>query len=177
MSTTANPMCTPIVIEKQARASQAKVIVTQAAFVEKVRKYADESEVKIVVIGEPVPEGGIHFSILACADENELPDVEVQPDDVVALHICQPLQLDTNYCIPIMHNHEMFRWIPSLAGFSVAGVMLTHKGLLTSGAQQVDGENPNLYLHSEDVLLCVLPLFHIYSTPCRCVGCVLVPQS
>lgn len=43
------------------------------------------------------------------------------------------------------------------------GVMLTHKGLVTSIAQQVDGENPNLYFHQEDVILCVLPLFHIYS--------------
>jgi 4-coumarate--CoA ligase len=28
---------------------------------------------------------------------------------------------------------------------------------------QVDGENPNLYFSKDDVLLCVLPLFHIYS--------------
>ncbi|XP_042520814.1 4-coumarate--CoA ligase-like [Macadamia integrifolia] len=41
--------------------------------------------------------------------------------------------------------------------------MLSHKGLVTSVAQQVDGENPNLYLTSEDVSLCVLPMFHIYS--------------
>jgi 4-coumarate--CoA ligase len=27
----------------------------------------------------------------------------------------------------------------------------------------VDGENPNLHFSSEDVLLCLLPLFHIYS--------------
>jgi len=41
--------------------------------------------------------------------------------------------------------------------------MLTHKGLITSVAQQVDGDNPNLYFHSEDVILCVLPMFHIYA--------------
>lgn len=34
---------------------------------------------------------------------------------------------------------------------------------VTSVAQQVDGENPNLYFRQDDVLLCVLPLFHIYS--------------
>ncbi|GAB2246890.1 hypothetical protein Droror1_Dr00006772 [Drosera rotundifolia] len=139
MSTTANPLCTPMEIEKQARASKAKVIITQAAFVEKVKKYADESGVKIVVIGDPVPEGCIHFSVLASVDENGLPDVEVHPDDVVAL----PYSSGTT-------------GLPK-------GVMLTHKGLVTSVAQQVDGDNPNLYLHSEDVLLCVLPLFHIYS--------------
>ncbi|KAI7726850.1 hypothetical protein M8C21_002787, partial [Ambrosia artemisiifolia] len=42
------------------------------------------------------------------------------------------------------------------------GVMLTHKRLVTSVAQQVDGENPNMWIHSEDILICVLPLFHIY---------------
>ncbi|CAA6672203.1 unnamed protein product [Spirodela intermedia] len=36
-------------------------------------------------------------------------------------------------------------------------------GLPKGVAQQVDGENPNLWFRSEDVVLCVLPLFHIYS--------------
>lgn len=65
--------------------------------------------------------------------------VQIKPDDVVAL----PYSSGTT-------------GLPK-------GVMLTHKGLVTSVAQQVDGENPNLYIHSEDVMLCVLPLFHIYS--------------
>lgn len=41
--------------------------------------------------------------------------------------------------------------------------MLTHKGLVTSVAQQVDGENPNLYFHRDDVILCGLPMFRIYA--------------
>ncbi|PKU59257.1 4-coumarate--CoA ligase 3-like [Dendrobium catenatum] len=43
------------------------------------------------------------------------------------------------------------------------GVMLTHRSMITSIAQQVDGGNPNLFLKSDDVVLCVLPLFHIFS--------------
>lgn len=44
------------------------------------------------------------------------------------------------------------------------GVMLTHKNLVSSIAQQVDGDNPNLHLKAgEDVVLCVLPLFHIFA--------------
>jgi len=59
------------------------------------------------------------------------------------------------------------------------GVMLTHRGLVTSVAQQVDGENPNLHLRKEDVLLCVLPLFHIYALnsvllPALRAGCAIV---
>lgn len=34
---------------------------------------------------------------------------------------------------------------------------------MTSVAQQVDGENPNLHMTSDDVLMCVLPMFHIYA--------------
>lgn len=37
------------------------------------------------------------------------------------------------------------------------------KRLVTSVAQQVDGENPNVHLTSDDVLMCVLPMFHIYA--------------
>ncbi|KAF2919922.1 hypothetical protein DAI22_08g171400 [Oryza sativa Japonica Group] len=43
------------------------------------------------------------------------------------------------------------------------GVMLSHRGLVTSVAQLVDGENPNLHLREDDVVLCVLPMFHVYS--------------
>ncbi|GMH17809.1 hypothetical protein Nepgr_019650 [Nepenthes gracilis] len=139
VSTTANPLCTPAEIEKQARASIARIIVTQSAFSEKVRKYGEENDVKIMVIDSPVPEGCLHFSELTQADENGMPEVEIHPDDVVAL----PYSSGTT-------------GLPK-------GVMLTHKSLVTSVAQQVDGENPNLYFHSDDVILCVLPLFHIYS--------------
>ncbi|XP_076882670.1 4-coumarate--CoA ligase 2-like [Bidens hawaiensis] len=138
VSTMANPFFTPAEIIKQARASDAKIIVTQSAHVPKVRDFASENSVKLVCIDADLDEC-LHFSELASGDANELPEVEVAPDDVVAL----PYSSGTT-------------GLPK-------GVMLTHKGLVTSVAQQVDGENPNLWIHSEDVLMCVLPLFHIYS--------------
>lgn len=138
MSTTANPFYTPAEVAKQASASKAKLIITQAAYVDKVKDFAKQNDVKIMCIDSP-PEGLLHFSELTQADESEIPAVKINPDDVVAL----PYSSGTT-------------GLPK-------GVMLTHKGLVTSVAQQVDGENPNLYFHSEDVILCVLPLFHIYS--------------
>lgn len=138
ISTTANPFYTPAEISKQATASKAKLIITQSTFAEKVKEFARENDVKVVCI-DPPSEGCLHFSELAQADEKDLPAVKISPDDVVAL----PYSSGTT-------------GLPK-------GVMLTHKGLVTSVAQQVDGENPNLYFQSEDVLLCVLPLFHIYS--------------
>ncbi|KAF2309408.1 hypothetical protein GH714_002041 [Hevea brasiliensis] len=138
ISTTANPFYTPAEIAKQATASKAKLIVTQAAYAEKVKQFAKENDIKIMTTDSP-PDGCLHFSELTEADENNIPAVNINPDDVVAL----PYSSGTT-------------GLPK-------GVMLTHKGLVTSVAQQVDGDNPNLYFHEKDVILCVLPLFHIYS--------------
>ncbi|KAK4790422.1 hypothetical protein SAY86_017726 [Trapa natans] len=139
MSTTANPFCTPAEIAKQAAASKAKLIITQAEYAPKVKQYAQDNGVKVVCIDSTPVEGCLQFSELTEADEAEMPAVKIDPNDVVAL----PYSSGTT-------------GLPK-------GVMLTHKGLVTSVAQQVDGENPNLYFCKEDVIMCVLPLFHIYS--------------
>lgn len=139
ITTTANPFYTPAEIAKQATASKAKLIITQAVYAEKVKQFAKENDhIKIMTIDSP-PDNCLHFSELTKGDENDIPAVKINPDDVVAL----PYSSGTT-------------GLPK-------GVMLTHKSLVTSVAQQVDGENPNLYFHEKDVILCVLPLFHIYS--------------
>ncbi|CAI0393973.1 unnamed protein product [Linum tenue] len=131
--TTANPFYTPVEIAKQIAASKAKLVITHSNFAEKIK-----SEVRIVTIDDAL---FFKFSDLVKEGEIEpiLPAVKINPDDVVAL----PYSSGTT-------------GLPK-------GVMLTHRGLVTSVAQQVDGENPNLYFHRDDVILCVLPLFHIYS--------------
>lgn len=136
--TTANPFYTPAEVAKQAKASNAKLIIIQSAYVDKVKDFAKENDLNVMCIDSP-PEGFLHFSQLTQADENDIPAVKINADDVVAL----PYSSGTT-------------GLPK-------GVMLTHRGLVTSVAQQVDGDNPNLYFHREDVLLCILPLFHIYS--------------
>ncbi|KAL5554496.1 hypothetical protein UlMin_041897 [Ulmus minor] len=138
MSTAANPFFTAAEILKQAKASKAKLLITQASYYEKVKDLTNDDDLKIMFV-DAAPEGSLHFSELTSCDENDTPSVEINPDDTVAL----PYSSGTT-------------GLPK-------GVMLTHKGLVTSVAQQVDGENPNLYYDKEDVILCVLPLFHIYS--------------
>ncbi|KAK4337541.1 hypothetical protein RND71_042028 [Anisodus tanguticus] len=148
ISTTGNPFYTPSEITKQAKASNVKLIITQSCYVDKIRCYAKENGVKIMCTDDSPPEGCLSFAELLTtqSDENNCnydtllsDNVKILPDDVAAL----PYSSGTT-------------GLPK-------GVMLTHKGLVTSVAQQVVGENPNLYFHSEDVIMCVLPLFHIYS--------------
>lgn len=133
--TTANPFHTPAEVAKQAAASAARVVLTESCHVPKVV----DLKIPIICVDEPLPDGCIPFSDVLSADEAGAPEVEIDPDSVVAL----PYSSGTT-------------GLPK-------GVMLTHRGLVTSLAQQVDGNNPNLYFHEEDVILCVLPLFHIYS--------------
>uniref|UniRef100_A0A7N0TGX3 4-coumarate--CoA ligase n=1 Tax=Kalanchoe fedtschenkoi TaxID=63787 RepID=A0A7N0TGX3_KALFE len=138
VSTTANPFCTAAEIAKQAAASRAKLIVTSSAFAAKVRVFAESNGVSVSCIDFP-PDWCSNFSDLMESDLEEMAEVEIDSNDVVAL----PYSSGTT-------------GLPK-------GVMLTHKGLVTSVAQQVDGENPNLYFTSNDVIMCVLPMFHIYS--------------
>jgi len=138
-TTTANPFYTPHEIHRQAEAAGAKLIVTEACAVEKVLEFAKEKGLQVVTV-DGKRDGCVEFSEVIGGDE--LPEAEeagIHPDDVVAL----PYSSGTT-------------GLPK-------GVMLTHRSLITSVAQQVDGENPNLYFSKEDVLLCLLPLFHIYS--------------
>ncbi|XP_048635257.1 4-coumarate--CoA ligase 2-like [Brassica napus] len=141
VTTAANPFFTPAEISKQAKASAAKLIVTQSRYVDKVR------DLGLLIIctdsSSLIPEGCLSFSELTHSGEVDngprVNSVEISPEDVVAL----PYSSGTT-------------GLPK-------GVMLSHKGLVTSVAQQVDGENPNLYFNREDVILCVLPMFHIYA--------------
>ena len=136
MTTAANPFCTPAEIQKQVKASGSKVVITASSYVGKLAKSSEEF--KVVTIDDP-PEGCISFWEISAADETSVPDIVINSDDPVAL----PFSSGTT-------------GLPK-------GVILTHKSLISSVAQQVDGENPNLYLNNEDVVLCVLPLFHIFS--------------
>ncbi|XP_026382086.1 4-coumarate--CoA ligase 2-like [Papaver somniferum] len=145
VSTTANPFYTQAEIFKQIKASKTKLIITQSQYVKKLQ--ADDSgenaprigkDFIVVTVDDP-PENCLRFSTLLDADEKEIPSVSIQPENAVLL--------------------------PYSSGTTgpPKGTILTHKSLTSSIAQQVDGENPNLYLKSSDVVLCALPLFHIYA--------------
>lgn len=139
VTTTCNPFYTSGEIAKQVKSSGATLIVTQSAYTEKLAEIVESDRLKVITIDGTSNDEYLHISVLTEADETDCPDVDIHPDDVVAL----PYSSGTT-------------GLPK-------GVMLTHKSLVSSVAQQVDGDNPNLYFTSDDVILCVLPMFHIYS--------------
>ncbi|TKY67858.1 4-coumarate--CoA ligase 2 [Spatholobus suberectus] len=135
VATTANPFYTAAEISKQLTASKAKLVVTLSAHFHKL----DASEgLRVVTVDDP-PANCLRFSAVSEADESEVPEVEISPEDAVVL----PFSSGTT-------------GLPK-------GVVLTHKSLVTGVAQQMEGENPNVFMKEEDVVLCVLPLFHIFS--------------
>ncbi|CAL9221722.1 unnamed protein product [Arabidopsis halleri] len=138
ITTSANPFFTPAEISKQAKASAAKLIVTQSRYFDKIKNLQNDGVLIVCTESDIIPENCIRISELTMAGDLRV-NSEISPDDVVAL----PFSSGTT-------------GLPK-------GVMLTHKGLVTSVAQQVDGENPNLYFNRDDVILCVLPMFHIYA--------------
>ncbi|ESW03519.1 hypothetical protein PHAVU_011G020200 [Phaseolus vulgaris] len=135
VATTANPSYTAAEIAKQLAASNAKLVVTLSENVPKLHQQERQHFFKVVTVDDP-PENCTRFPE---GDESGVPEVEISAEDAVAL----PFSSGTT----------------GLA----KGVILTHKSLVTSVAQQMEGENPNMYLKEEDVVLCVLPLFHIFS--------------
>ncbi|KAJ0984222.1 hypothetical protein J5N97_002578 [Dioscorea zingiberensis] len=144
ITTTANPFYTPAEIHNQAVSSSAKLIITESCNSGKVQPLVDNHRhhnIKLITIDDIHHD--LSFSQLLSSnhtDHDQLVDsLNINSDDVVAL----PYSSGTT-------------GLPK-------GVMITHKGLVTSISQQVDGENPNIYFHKEDVILCLLPLFHIYS--------------
>ncbi|KAL6659139.1 hypothetical protein ACP70R_003179 [Stipagrostis hirtigluma subsp. patula] len=141
--TTANPMSTPHEIANQIAASGATVVFTESLAVDKLPAHGDGS-LTVVLIDER-RDGCLHFwdDLLASVPDTDEAaiagdDGEFDPDDVVAL----PYSSGTT-------------GLPK-------GVMLTHRSLSTSVAQQVDGDNPNIGFTAGDVILCSLPMFHIY---------------
>ncbi|MDG2769893.1 AMP-binding protein, partial [Vibrio parahaemolyticus] len=79
MATAANPFLTPAEIAKQAHASNAKLLITQASYYDKVK---DLRHIKLVFV-DSCPPQHLHFSQL-CEDNGDA-DVDIKPDDVVAL--------------------------------------------------------------------------------------------
>ncbi|XP_010545619.1 PREDICTED: 4-coumarate--CoA ligase 4 [Tarenaya hassleriana] len=139
IATTANPLFTAAEIAKQSRASAAKMVVTQRCFAGKVAGLQNDGVLVVITDEDGPDEGYVRYKKLTESDETKLDRPEIRPEDTVAM----PYSSGTT-------------GLPK-------GVMITHKGMVTSIAQKVDGENPNLDYKEGDVILCFLPMFHIFA--------------
>jgi len=133
INTTLNPLYTAEEAAHQLNDAGARFLVTGPKFIEKARAAAEHSKIEeLFVFGEA--EGATPFASLLESD-GVVPPVEINPrEDLVAL----PYSSGTT----------------GLA----KGVMLTHYNIVAN-IRQMNGLE---YFHRDDVLLCVLPLFHIY---------------
>lgn len=135
INTTANPLYTADELAKQLTDSRARFLVTVAPFLDKAREAAKKSAIEeIFVFGSA--EGATPFADLL--DGSEPPAVRIAPgEDVVAL----PYSSGTT-------------GLPK-------GVMLTHRNLVANLCQ-CEGMRNWEGFGEGDVILAVLPFFHIY---------------
>lgn len=133
INTTINPLYTAEEAAHQLNDAGARFLVTAPKFLETARVAAAHTKIEeLFVFGEAA--GVTPFASLLDSD-GKVPRVEINPrEDLVAL----PYSSGTT----------------GLA----KGVMLTHYNLVAN-IRQMDGLD---YFHRDDILLCVLPLFHIY---------------
>ncbi len=131
--TTANPLMTAEELRRQLADSGARFLLTIPQLLERAKAAAEGTKVEeIFVFGEA--EGATPFAALLRA-EGPAPEVEIDPaEDLVAL----PYSSGTT-------------GLPK-------GVMLTHRNLVANVAQ-TDGIEE---IREEDVLIGILPFFHIY---------------
>ena len=132
--TTVNPLYTVEEVGKQLKDAHAKYLVTIPQLLDKAREAAAGTGVEeLFVFGEA--EGATPFALLLEGGDVELPHVDWNPrQDLVALPYSSGT---TGVC---------------------KGVMLTHRNLVANLAQ-IKGSGHDW---SNDNLICVLPLFHIY---------------
>src|SRR5437763_16479747 len=133
INTPLNPLYTAKEATFQLKDARAKFLITAPMFIDKAAAAAKEANIEeLFVFGEA--EGATPFASLLEGD-GEVPHVEIDPkNDLVAL----PYSSGTT-------------GLPK-------GVILTHYKLVAN-MRQMDGLD---YFDRDDILLCVLPLFHIY---------------
>jgi acyl-CoA synthetase (AMP-forming)/AMP-acid ligase II len=129
-----NPLYTDEEVAFQLKDASAKYIATVPQLLEKAKEAADQSKVQEMFVFGEAGGGATAFASLM-ETEGQVPEVSINPrEDLVVL----PYSSGTT-------------GLPK-------GVMLTHYNLVAN-LRQMEAIK---YIHRDDTLICVLPLFHIY---------------
>ena len=131
-ATTANPLYTAHELEHQLRDSQAKILLTVPPFLDVAREAAQAAGVEDVFVAGEAE--GVPSITELLGDPGDAPQVDTRGDELAVL----PYSSGTT-------------GLPK-------GVMLTHANLVSNLVQTQDA----FPIHSDDVLVGVLPFFHIY---------------
>lgn len=129
-----NPQSTASELTRMIGDSGARLVVADASTVETVRA-AGDADPQVVVIGAPPQDGELSYDDLRATAVREVPPIP-DPEKLAVL-----LYTGGTTGVP-------------------RGVMLTHRALLAN-IEQVAAVQPPM-IHSDDVVLGVLPLFHVY---------------
>ncbi len=134
--TTANPLYTSHELAHQLQDANAQYLLTVPPFLDNAKAAAKAAGIKeIFVFGEAA--GATPFATLLQSD-GDVPTVSIDPDDVVAL----PYSSGTT-------------GLPK-------GVMLTHRNLVANVAQLANMPDDDCTVRASDVLMGILPFYHIY---------------
>jgi acyl-CoA synthetase (AMP-forming)/AMP-acid ligase II len=137
--TTANPMYTANEVARQLEHSGARAILTIPQFLDNAAEAAEAAGVAdVFVVGEAPKDTGAEPFAALLGDPADAPDVEIDPGEDVA----------------VMPYSSGTTGLPK-------GVMLTHRNLVANTVQSgaaLGAQGPM----SEDVVIAVLPFFHIY---------------
>ena len=134
--TTANPLYTAGELAKQLKDSGARLLITVAPFLDKAREAVSDSGVEEIFVIDDVT-GASSLSTLM-QNAGDPPDIRIDPAEDLAV-------------LP---------YSSGTTGFP-KGVMLTHRNLVTNMRQCEGMESFDCFKES-DVVLGVLPFFHIY---------------
>jgi acyl-CoA synthetase (AMP-forming)/AMP-acid ligase II len=134
--TTVNPLYTADELAQQLNDANARYLLTISMFLENAKKAAEKSNIEEIFTFDPV-EGATPFATLLQSD-GQLPEVSINPvEDLVVL----PYSSGTT-------------GLPK-------GVILTHHNIIANIAQ-CEGITDFSLVGPEDVVLGILPFFHIY---------------